>query len=186
MSRINAEHIWIEAGYEIFTVEGLEGIHVERLARITRLNKSGYYHYFGDMETYLEKLMDHHLSYITSYTNELKQILHFDPEYIDLLIKYSSQLLFTNQLIKNRQNKLCFKTQQLISEKIDPISSKIFAYFIGFQNHSEFSAKYFKQVRYMFHAQLTPEMMNYPTLRDFMYEARDLIRIAAELKTQTK
>ena len=186
MSRINAEHIWIEAGYEIFSAEGLEGIHVERLARITRLNKSGYYHYFGDMETYLEKLMDHHLRFVASYTNELKQILHFDPEYIELLIRYSKQLMFSNQLVKNRQNKLCFKTQQSINEKIDPIASKIFADFIGFQNHREFSAKYFNQVRYMFHAQLTPEMMNYPALRDFMYEARDLIRIAAELKTQTK
>jgi AcrR family transcriptional regulator len=186
MSNINAEHIWIEAGYEIFIAEGLEGIHVERLARITRLNKSGYYHYFGDMETYLEKLMDHHLRYVVAYSNELKQILHFDPEYIELLIKYSKQLLFTNQLIKNRQNKLCFKTQELINEKIDPIVSKLFADFIGFQNHREFSAKYFNQVRYMLHAQLTPIMMNYPALRDFMYEARDVIQSAAKLKTFTK
>ena len=186
MSRINAEHIWIEAGYEIFTVEGLEGIHVERLARITRLNKSGYYHYFGHMETYLEKLMDHHLKYVATFLNELKQIQNFDPEYIELLIKYSKQFMFANQLIKNRQNKLFFKTQQSINEKIDPIISKLFADFIGFQDHREFSAKYYNQVRYMFHAQVIPEMMNYPALRDFMHEAKDVIQSAAKLKTQTK
>lgn len=38
----NSEHTWIEAGYEQFAAEGLEGIQVERLARITGLNKSGY------------------------------------------------------------------------------------------------------------------------------------------------
>jgi hypothetical protein len=174
MSKNNSEHIWIEAGYEQFAAEGLEGIQVERLARIT------------GRETYLEKLMAHHVHLAKLYTNELKQVKQFDPGYIGLLIKYAKQLMFTNQMIKNRHHQLLSKTQQSIDEMVDPVLSKLFADFIGFQDHLEFSTRYYNQVRYMFHAQITLENMNYPYLRNFMHETRTLIRLAAELNTKTK
>ncbi len=185
MSKKNSEHIWIEAGYNQFATEGLEGIQVERLARITGLNKAGYYHYFGDRDTFLEKLMEHHLDISTTYTDELKQVQQFDPEYIELIIKYKTPMMFANQLIMNRHDKLLVRTQELVKEMVDPVLSKLFADFIGFSDHLEFSAKYYNQVRYMFHAQISPEKMNYPFLRDFMYEAREVIQRAVELaKTQ--
>lgn len=177
----NSEHAWIEAGYEQFAAEGLEGLQVERLARITGLNKSGYYHYFGDRETFLEKLMEHHLHFAESYINELKQIKDFDPEYIELLIKYPTRLMFTSQLVRNRHDKLMVQTHARVNEMIDPVVSNLFADFIGFKDYPEFSAKYYNQVRYMFHAQITPERMNYSYLRDFMYEARNVIQQAIEL-----
>ncbi len=186
MSKNNSEHTWIEAGYEQFAAEGLEGIQVERLARITSLNKSGYYHYFGERDTFLEKLMEHHLHLGITYTNELKQIQQFDPEYIELLIKYATQLMFTSQLVRNRHHQLLVRTHQKINEMVDPVLSKLFADFIGFKDHREFSDRYYNQVRYMFHAKITPERMNYPYLRDFLYEARDVIQLAIELSAKTE
>jgi AcrR family transcriptional regulator len=177
--------IWIDTGYDLFAKEGLEGIQVERLARITDLNKSGYYHYFGDRETYLEKLMDYHLQLAISYTNEIKQIRQFDPEYIELLIKYTKQLMFNNQLIRNREVKLLANTLQLVSEMVDPVVSELFADFIGFKDHLEFSTKYYRQVRYMFHAQITVDRMNYPFLRDFIYQAKEVIQQAAAIASNT-
>jgi AcrR family transcriptional regulator len=49
ISKINT---WIKAGYKLLGTEGMDGIKVERLARILDLNKSGFYHYFGTMEFY--------------------------------------------------------------------------------------------------------------------------------------
>jgi AcrR family transcriptional regulator len=188
MANTNSEQLWIEAGYNQFVDEGLEGIRVERLARIINLNKSGYYHYFGNQDTYLKKLMDYHLKQAEAYMNDLKQVQHFDPEYIELLIKYTRQLMFTNQLIKNRKHNLFFETLQAINEMLEPVLSNLFADFIGFKDHQEFSAKYFNQVRYMFHAQIIPEHMTYEYLRDFMYQARDLaqqaVAIAAKNNSQ--
>lgn len=186
MSKNNSEHTWIEAGYNQFAAEGLEGIQVERLARITGLNKAGYYHYFGDRETFLEKLMAHHLQLAIVYTNELKQVQHFDPEYINLLIKYARPLMFTSQLVRNREVRLMAETHARINEMVDPVLSKLFADFIGHKDHLEFSTKYYNQVRYMLHAQITPERMTYPFLRDFMYEARDVIQLAVELGSLEK
>jgi AcrR family transcriptional regulator len=186
MSKNNSEHTWIEAGYNQFAAEGLEGIQVERLARITGLNKAGYYHYFGDRETFLEKLMEHHLYLATTYMNELKRIQQFDPEYIDLLIKYATPLMVTSQLVRNRHDKLMVQTHARINEMLDPVLSKLFADFIGFKDYPDFAAKYYNQVRYMFHAQITPERMNYPFLRDFLYEAREVIQRAVELAANDK
>jgi len=186
MRKINSEHTWVEAGYSQFAAEGLEGIQVERLARITGLNKSGYYHYFGDGETFVEKLMEYHLELVTIYTEELKQIQNFDPEYMELLIKYANSLMFTTQLVRNRHDKLMENTYRKIAKMVDPVLSKLFADFIGFKDYLEFSEKYFNQVRFMFHSQITFDRMNYPFLRDFMYEARDLARRAVELGSKQK
>lgn len=185
MSKDNAEHLWIEAGYKQFAEEGLEGIGVERLARITGLNKAGYYHYFGDRDTFLEKLMAHHLHLTKPYTDELKQVKQFDPEYIELLIKYTIPLMVNSQLVRNRHVPLFANTHRLTNDKVDPVLSKLFADFIGFSDHMEFSSRYYDQVRYMFHSQITFERMNYPFLRNFLYEAREVIRQAVELAKST-
>lgn len=177
----NSEHAWIEAGYEQFAAEGLEGIQVERLARITGLNKSGYYHYFGDRDSFVEKLMDHHLQLAASFTNDLKRIQQFDPEYMELLIKYATPLMFTSQLVRNRHDQLLVRTLEQFKEMVDPVLIKLFAEFIGFQDHLEFAAKYFQQVRYMLLAQITPDRINYSFLREFIYEAREVIQRAIEL-----
>jgi len=186
MSKHNSELTWIEAGYKQFAIEGLDGLQVERLSRITGLNKSGYYHYFGDQESYLEKLMEHHRKLASVYVAELKQIKQFDPEYIELLIKYSTPLMFANQLVKYRHVALMANTFHLINEMVDPVLSRLFADFIGFKDHMEFSTKYFNQVRAMFHAQITPERMNYPYLHDFLFEAKDVINRAVELAAENK
>jgi hypothetical protein len=38
----------------------------------------------------------------------------------------------------------------------------------------------------MFHALITPENMNYPDLRDFMYEAKEVIQRAVELASKAE
>ena len=50
MEKHKNSSVWTEEGYRLFAKEGLDGIQVERLARILSLNKSGFYHYFGDLE----------------------------------------------------------------------------------------------------------------------------------------
>jgi len=85
MPNNNSELTWIESGYNQFASEGLEGIQVERLARITGLNKSGFYHYFGDRETYLEKLMAHHLQIAVQMAGDLKQVQRLYVEARDII-----------------------------------------------------------------------------------------------------
>jgi AcrR family transcriptional regulator len=186
MSKNNSQHTWIEAGYEQFAAEGLEGIQVERLARITGLNKSGYYHYFGDRDSFLEKLMEHHLQLAIHMANDLKQVQQFDPEFIEALIKHKTPVMAHNQLVRNRHDLFLLNTYHKINDFVDPIASKIFSGFIGFNDDLEFSTRYYHQVRDMFYSHITFGHMNYPALRDFMHEAREVIQRAVELAKKTK
>jgi AcrR family transcriptional regulator len=58
---------WLDTGYELFAREGLEGIQIERLARIVGLNKSGFYHYFGNLEIYRHELVKSHVQKVQQY-----------------------------------------------------------------------------------------------------------------------
>lgn len=186
MSKINSVHTWIEAGYSQFAAEGLEGLQVERLARITGLNKSGYYHYFGDKETFLEKLMDYHFLEASTMPEDFRKIQNFDPEFMEVLIKHTPKLMFHNQLVRNRHEKLLEKSYLEVNQMIDPIVSKFFGDFIGLNDQREFTSRYYNQVRDTFYSQITFKRMNYPFLRDFIYEAKDVIQRAIELGAEKK
>ncbi len=181
MKKNNSLDTWIYAGYLLFAEEGPEGIQIERLARITKLNKSGFYHYFGDRDTYLEKLMEKHLSNGLLLMDEMKKVKHFDPGFINALISFSDSILFHFQLVRNKHHPLLLNTYQQINEMIDPTNVRLFADFIGINNQIEFATKYYSQVRNMFYIQINRERLNYPFLRDFMYEAREVIQQAIEL-----
>ena len=56
-----AEAIWIQEGYKTFAYGGPQSLKIELLARKIQRNKSGFYHYFADLELFTEKLLDHHL-----------------------------------------------------------------------------------------------------------------------------
>jgi AcrR family transcriptional regulator len=186
MVKKNSMQSWLEAGYIQFAAEGLEGIQVERLARITGLNKSGYYHYFGDRETYLEKLMENHLLISGHMANDLKLVQHFDPQFIEVLLKYATPVMAHNQLVRNRDNKLLVSTYNKVNGIVDPIVSQLFADFIGFKDHLDFSTRYYYQIRDTFYTQITFERMNYPFLRDFLHQAKDIIQHAIELAAKTR
>jgi AcrR family transcriptional regulator len=181
MPKNNSELTWIEAGYNQFAAEGLEGIKVERLARNTGLNKSGYYHYFGDRESFLEKLMAHHRQIAVQMAGDLGKVQQFDPQFIDVLIQYGTPVLAHHQLVRNRHNEVLLSTYNKVNDIIDPIVSQSFSDFIGFKDNLEFSKRYYNQVRDTFYTQITPDRMNYPFLRDFMYEARNIIQHAITL-----
>ena len=65
---------WLEVGYSLFAAEGPDGIQIERMARILQLNKSGFYHYFGDLEGYHHELLRLHRLKTESYFKEITGI----------------------------------------------------------------------------------------------------------------
>ena len=80
--------MWTEEGYCLFAKEGLYGIQVERLARILSLNKSGFYHYFGDLEGFCSALVQLHKKKVGEFLQEVAVTKKLDPDYLHLLIKY--------------------------------------------------------------------------------------------------
>src|SRR5688500_1990322 len=90
---------WIKVGYRLFSYEGFESLKVERLARSLELNKSGFYHYFGSMNTYLKGLLEYHVKFAKKVTEEVASCKNLDPDLLLLIIKYKSFFLVESQLL---------------------------------------------------------------------------------------
>src|SRR5690349_6085614 len=104
MSKIKNSLAWVEGGYNQFALEGLDGLHIEPLARKLVLNKSGFYHYFGDLEGFSSELLHLHESKVTQFLQEIKETKTLDPDYLNLLVKYSTTVMFQTQLMRTKKN----------------------------------------------------------------------------------
>ena len=96
--------VWTEVGYNLFAEEGLDGIQVERLARILQLNKSGFYHYFGDLDGYCEELIKVHKRKTDLYLEDVATVKSIDPDFLMLLVKYKVPVMFQLQLLRTEQS----------------------------------------------------------------------------------
>ena len=105
MSAVNKKGlIWLEQGYLLFAEEGIEGIQIERLARILQLNKSGFYYYFGDLEGYYAELLKLHEERAVCFVKAIGCLKQFNPGFIDLSIAYAAGTMFQVQLTRHRHH----------------------------------------------------------------------------------
>jgi len=183
MSRINSLNTWIKTGYEQFATEGLEGIQVERLARITGLNKSGYYHYFGDRDSFLSQLMKYHILLAEQLANDMRQMKNFDPDFIHVLLKYPIPVLVHMQLVRNRHESQLIEVFNKINRFTDQAVLPAWAEFIGTPYHHEFALKYFEQARDMFYSRITLKDMNHEYLHTLIYDAKGLVQEAIKINS---
>jgi AcrR family transcriptional regulator len=183
MSRINSLHRWIEVGYGQFAAEGPEGIQVERMARMTGLNKAGYYHYFGDRENFVEHLMNYHLKIAEQFANDMSQMKNFDPDFFHVILKYPNAILVHQQLVRNRHNEFLNKVYSQINEHVDRAILPHWARFIGLPHDHEFALKYFEQTRDMFYSRITYKTLNLEFLNSIIYESKELLQEAIRKNT---
>ncbi len=176
MSKPKTSQVWIENGYTLFAQDGLDGIQVERLAKVVNLNKSGFYHYFGDREFFLEELMKHHMQMGRTITQELIRMEQIDPDFFHILLKYTEPIMAHMQLVRYRQNSLLNKNFAQVNELTDTAILPKWAEFIGMSDHPELAHKYFEQARDMFYSRITPDKMNMEFLKSLFYEVRALIQ----------
>lgn len=174
MANPYAYNLWIEKGYEIFAEEGPDGLLIERLARILNLNKSGFYHYFGDRDTFIEQLLKRHQALANELIEEYKLIDEFDPGFIKAMLKFKNAVLFHMQLVRYRQIGVFYNCYHKINVHVDKAAVRTFSKFIGLGNNPELAHKYFMQARDMFYSRVTRENLNEEFLRELIYEVREV------------
>lgn len=104
MSGLETKKKWIEVGYDLFANEGPEGVQVERMSRILKLNKSGFYHHFVNMEIFAADLVAHHHNMFELYLADAADCKNVDPEYIRVIIKHKYTVLAHIHLVRNKTN----------------------------------------------------------------------------------
>lgn len=111
---------WIDTGYQLFSASGPQSVNVERLSILVGLNRSSFYHYFGDVDRYERELLDEHVRRFELLGMQLKECSSFDPEMLHLVkdnpmeIKFHRQLLINESTIRYID---CFKRAKSFTER---------------------------------------------------------------------
>jgi AcrR family transcriptional regulator len=161
---------WIEAGYELFAHEGPEGIQVEKLARILGRNKSGFYYHFGDRELFLSELIQYHYNIISQFCSEVARCRYFDPDYLEMLIKYKTSA-FVQKQFRNHMEIPAFKEAfNKVRKKTEKEVLPLWVAYIGIpQNHS-LTATLWDILRDLFFIRLTIENLTKQNLHELVEE----------------
>jgi AcrR family transcriptional regulator len=173
---------WAEEGYNLFALEGPEGIQIERLARILNHNKSSFYHYFGDLDTYFEEVYKLHTQKVNAYLARLREIKTVEPEYFELLIEYKIPLMFQIQLTRIKNNPDVIKLVDYTDHHQDAILLPLWCQYLDVDGSSSMAMQYFNIVRHMFYSRVDFKRLDYAFLKTLIGEAKAVIRDLAEQK----
>ncbi len=94
---------WLDVGYELFGLYGPDDFNVEKLASIVGQNKSGFYYYFLDRESYFMKLLKYHEQEGIRFANELAEMENFLPDFIHIIMRFQVGVQVQLQL-RNHQH----------------------------------------------------------------------------------
>lgn len=171
---------WINAGYQQFSEEGLDGILVERIAKILNLNKSGFYYYFGDRDFYLEQLLKFHLTQCEGMALEMRMMTRFDPDFFTTIMNHKLSVMVQMQLLRFRHHDRCnayyVQVNQLLDKEIIPEWST----FIGIQNDPALALQFFRLTRDLFYSRITPGNINHDFIRNLIYEVKEVAQSLLE------
>lgn len=176
MSKVNISHKWIETGYDLFAKEGPEGIQVERLARILNLNKSGFYHYFGEHDVFIAELFKKHRMYADLIAEAYRKAEWFDPDFYRTLLAFKPAVLFHMQLVRYRHLKVYAEQYQVINSVVDPELIRLFATFIGIEDNPDLAYKFYEQARDMFYSRITEANLTEEFLKVLTYEVKQVVQ----------
>ena len=166
--------LWTEEGYKLFAEEGLDGLQVERLARILGLNKSGFYYYFADLEGYCTELLSLHQSKISEFLRDVRQIKTFDPEYLQLLMKHATTVMFQVQLTRHKSRPAFYEASEIVDQRVNLAVRALWSEYMDDPGHSDLSIRYYYIIRDMIYTRISFRKLEYDFLRSMVSEARAL------------
>ena len=177
--------MWTEEGYHLFAREGLEGLQIERLARILQLNKSGFYHYFGDLEGYCMELTKLHHQKVKAFLEDIRHLKTLDPDYLLLLIEHTTTVMFQVQLTRTKDRYSFYNTSELIDLKVNAAVEQLWNDFLGHRHNADLAIRYYHIVRDMFYTRVSFQNFTYAFLHDLVTDAKVLIDQVTQRRLQS-
>jgi AcrR family transcriptional regulator len=166
---------WIKAGYKLLGTEGMDGIKVERLAKILDLNKSGFYHYFGAMELYIKRMLQYHVGLATTIASEVARCQNIDPDLLLLIVEHKSFFLVEAQLlVKARSSHLdegVDEAGRIVNDELLLLWRKT----CDVPEDSSAALGFLNIIRHFFYARMDPENVNYEFLHGLAVETEGVL-----------
>ena len=167
---------WIEKGYFMISEQGFKAISVESLARLMNKNKSSFYHYFGNWETYEESLLDHHYQLSKPFAEKVAKCETIIPDIANLFIEHRTDIFFHKQLRIHRTKphfQQCFESVFKLFE--DAVLDKWSA-FLGMNNQSFLASRFLVLLSENFLLQITHDQYNFDWLKNYFLENAKLMQ----------
>jgi AcrR family transcriptional regulator len=98
---IKKDEVWIQKGYTIFALFGDKGLSIEQMAKEVGISKSSFYHRFGDLEVFIERLLLYHVDRSNIIAEKERNAKRINPDLINILVDHKIDLLFNRQLRVN-------------------------------------------------------------------------------------
>lgn len=184
MEKAKNSKLWVEKGYTLFAEEGLDGIQVERLARMVARNKSGFYHYFSDLEGFCEELIKLHEQKTDDFVKDVLGAKTLDPDFFLVLSKHAYMVMFQVQLTRNKRSFLFFEASKEVDEKVNFAVYRMWSDYLGVHNNADLATRYFSLIRDMFYTRISFQNFNYPFLQSIAVEAKGLFNQMVQHKPQ--
>lgn len=173
---------WIQSGYKLLGAEGVDGIKIERLARILNLNKSGFYHYFGNMQSYMEALVQYHISMAKPIATEIAGSRNIDPDLLQLIVKHKSFFLVESQLLVKSRPALSYSN---IDEAGEIINKELLALWLntqGLPDDMSIARGYLNIIRHFIYARIDAKNISYEFLHKLYIETKEVLENAVREK----
>lgn len=169
-------HRWIEAGYELFAFEGPDSLQVEKLAKKIGLNKSGFYHYFGDHEVFISKVLDYHCFLAEKFRINITELTQFDPDYYELLIKYRLTLFVQMQLRRHPDERNFQEVFRKIAVLNDKALVSLLSNHLGIPGEHDLTLELWDLIRDSFYMQLTHNNLEIELSRKTVDKVRKIVK----------
>lgn len=166
---------WVETGYALFAESGPEGIQVEKMARILKANKSGFYHYFGDKEIFFSDLAEYHDQMGRKFAKEVEALTSFEPGYIDLLLKYKTQLFVQMQMKKHKEIVAFRETFLKVKKRNDKVQNALWSNYLGIPEYPELALELFDIARDMIFTRIYINELSHESLLQLFQILRNTV-----------
>jgi AcrR family transcriptional regulator len=129
----DSKDIWIKTGYEIFALSGKGGLKIEPLAKKVGKSKSSFYHYFADLELYVDNLLKTHIDQSYIIADKEQKAKNIDPDLVNILVEHRVDLLFNRQLRINQNIKSFSNTLNQSNKIVGDAFVKVWVKDLGLQ-----------------------------------------------------
>ena len=175
---------WIKAGTKLFAEHGNNGLKVELIAREVGISKSSFYHYFADMEIFVDRMLDHHINQYKIIAEKESQCKRLDPEIFRILIEFKNDLLFNRQLRVNRNDSRFAICLEKVNSIVGPTFMQVWKSDLNLTLPSSLLEKLFPFVREAFYLRIDKDVLNEEWLPNYFSSVKDtLIGLASSAKT---
>jgi AcrR family transcriptional regulator len=168
------KEIWIKKGYEIFAVSGHGGLKIEPLAKTVGKSKSSFYHHFGDIELFVDVLLNHHIKESCVIATKEREAKIIDPELINVLIEHKVDLLFNRQLRINQNIKSFSSTLAQSNKIVGEAFVNVWVKDLGLQLSQKQIESIFSLALENFFLQINADTLNYEWLSAYFKKLKKI------------